>query len=428
MRRLFTLKSLPAWLLSLIPLWKPFYNLLEGIHNLDFVLAARENPRLIWVWHFLTSQVGTFLVMVMGLGWLAYIVMRKPADQTKAKAIEAKPEETTTQQEGEQLKAAQAAWDEEKHQLERQLRETEQESRSEKSLKEGWEKTAKQHEAKTLELQERLQPLELLAKLAEEDRGNVGAGVKITGCEVDIDMDLESMRGWVEYRFKVFNGSVFPISVVNDLGGFVSFSNMQKIRKLDEEPKMLPQVSSENCQRHNIGHFTIRQELSKEDVAFISAANSGCFIFEKLVISVRGRGEAFEGLPATPLATQADDVQPTLRVAFRHDQPAIEARRKARDARLHALIFASGISAQVYRSLDRAEHGIERTITNYWENDTIEALRKGYGGHDEARNLFESLSSKYPIDEANISDQRRWVGEFCDRLRKLIDQERQINP
>src|SRR5205823_57712 len=118
--------------------------------------------------------------------------------------------------EDEQLATAQADWDEEKYQLERQLREMAQESRTEKTQKEEWKQTAEQHEAKTRELQDRLQELEPLAKLSDEDRRNIGAGVKITGCEVDIDMDLESMRGWIEFRFKIFNGSLFPITVASD--------------------------------------------------------------------------------------------------------------------------------------------------------------------------------------------------------------------
>lgn len=167
-----------------------------------------------------------------------------------------------------------------------------------------------------------------LQDLAERDRQNIGAGVKITGCEVDIDISHELNRGWVEFRFKIFDGSVFPIAV-GDMSGVVSFSNGREFRKLDGKLEMLPNLSAENCQRHQVGHFTIRQELSKEDVAFISSANSGCFMFGDLVINVRARGEAFEDLPATPIATTPDDVQPTLRGAFRHDASALKAKRQA---------------------------------------------------------------------------------------------------
>jgi len=167
-----------------------------------------------------------------------------------------------------------------------------------------------------------------LQDLAHSDRQNIGAAVKITGCEVEIDISYELNRGWVEFRFKVFNGSVFPISVA-DMNGSVSFSNGREFRKLDGKLQMLPNLSAENCQRHQVGHFTIRQELSREDVTFISSKNSGCFMFGDLMINVRARGEAFEELPVTPIATTPDDVQPTLRGAFRHDASALEAKRKA---------------------------------------------------------------------------------------------------
>jgi len=81
LRRLPVIKSILALALALAPLWKPLYGLVEALHNADFILGIRENPRMKWVWEFLTSQAGSFLVMLIGLAWLAYLILRKTKDQ-----------------------------------------------------------------------------------------------------------------------------------------------------------------------------------------------------------------------------------------------------------------------------------------------------------------------------------------------------------
>ena len=46
LRRLPIIKSILALALSLAPLWKSLYGLVEAVHNADFVLGIREHPRI----------------------------------------------------------------------------------------------------------------------------------------------------------------------------------------------------------------------------------------------------------------------------------------------------------------------------------------------------------------------------------------------
>jgi hypothetical protein len=260
-----------------------------------------------------------------------------------------------------------------------------------------------------------------LVELAERDRRAISNGVRVTGCEVDIDIDLRSMRGWVEFRFKIFNGSVFPIALA-DVGGLVSFSNMSEFRKLDGECKVLPNLSAGNCQRHNTGHFTLHHDLSKEDVAFISAARSGCFMFDQLIISVRGQGEAFDDLPAMSLATKADDVQPTLRGAFRHDATALEAIRKSHISRMKALSVVQGMYEKAHSQLQRTEASIEGWAIKDWELDTLMVLDRGYKDRVLSEQIYQRICRRHAVPET-ADEQERWLGNCIQRLLPLIEEE-----
>jgi hypothetical protein len=46
-RRLPIIKSLLALALTLAPLWKPLYGLVEVVHNADFIVGIRENPMVL---------------------------------------------------------------------------------------------------------------------------------------------------------------------------------------------------------------------------------------------------------------------------------------------------------------------------------------------------------------------------------------------
>ena len=93
-------------------------------------------------------------------------------------------------------------------------------------------------------------------------------------------------------RFKVFNGSVYPISV-GDMSRSISFSNGREVRKFDGKIEMLTQLSAENCQRHQSGNFMVRQELSAEDAEFISATYPAVERWFELITQSRNIGSMY---------------------------------------------------------------------------------------------------------------------------------------
>lgn len=267
-----------------------------------------------------------------------------------------------------------------------------------------------------------------LTYLAKHDREVLGTGVAVAGCEVSLD--LECSKAWAEFRITVFDGSLYPIAV-GDATGFISFANgSDETRKLTGALEMISkQMSAENCQRHNRGHFTLRQQLSPDDARFIDAEASrdGYFLFDNLKLTVRAHGVGLDDIPVGQIPTSPHHVLARLRGAVRADATALEAKRKAHNAKVHVLAVALGLSVQVYMRLNRTEMESDNTTADTiknWRSDVMEVLRRGYS-NDEAQSLFESLCDKFPLDESNIGNQRRWVGDFVERLRKRIDQDHQ---
>lgn len=89
-QRLFTAQSIPAWLLTLLALLRPIYSLVDAVSNVDFVLSAKENPRVMAMWHFLTSPGGNLLLLALGLGWLTLLALR-PSKTNSAKQEKKSP-------------------------------------------------------------------------------------------------------------------------------------------------------------------------------------------------------------------------------------------------------------------------------------------------------------------------------------------------
>lgn len=264
-----------------------------------------------------------------------------------------------------------------------------------------------------------------LRDLAERDQQDIGAAVRITSCE--IDMDLETDSAWVEFRCKVFDGSVFTIGV-QDVSGFVAFSNGPELRKLEGNLTILPQLSAENCQRLQSGLFILRQELSKEDVAFILGSSSDSyFTFRDLIISVNAKGEAFQGFATGKLPTTVDDVQPRLRAAFRHDASVLEAkaraRNKVRSERIRLLSEVIGRAKELARvhndpkfipleDMKSLAREIEIALHNCYGNN---ALKEFYPFN------FKGESLEGP-DQYTLGP-REWFVEYLNRLVAILNRE-----
>src|SRR5688572_7626079 len=51
--------------------------IISAISNVDFIAAARENPRMSAVWEFLMSPTGYWLTLLLAAGWLTFFVWRQ---------------------------------------------------------------------------------------------------------------------------------------------------------------------------------------------------------------------------------------------------------------------------------------------------------------------------------------------------------------
>lgn len=264
-----------------------------------------------------------------------------------------------------------------------------------------------------------------LRDLAESDRQDISAAVRITGCE--LEMDLETDHAWVGFRCKVFNGSIFPIAV-KEVGGFIAFSNGPELRKLEGNLTIRPQLSAENCQRLRSGLFYLRQELSKKDVTVISASSSASyFTFHDLIISVKAKGEAFDGLSTGRLPTTVDDVQPRLSAAFRHDVSVLEAKARAQNkVRLERIRLLSEVIGRA-KELIRVQNAPEFIPLEDMKSLASEiemALHHCYGNN--------ALKEFYPFNfkgerlegpnEYSLGP-REWFVEYLNRLVVILDRE-----
>lgn len=320
-----------------------------------------------------------------------------------------------------------AAWDEEKHSLARQLGEAAQKAITEESGKEEWKSVASQHEAKARELRDQLTEIEWLAKLSKEDLQNVSAGIKITRCEVDID--LECRKPWIQFRFTIFNGSVFPIAVDRTLKGWVKFANgRDKPRELKSELKFLDRPAP-SCERHKTAEFTLHQELSDDDAVFIAAKTSreGWFLFDALVIAIKGDDESSHNIPVAPLPTSPDDVMPRLKRAAHVDESVWEKRRQERLSKIMALHTARGMYELAHHQLrreamskDAGDWEVSRGLKDAWARDILEALRRGYQGQAQA--IYDNICGDSLLPES-LHEQEEWSRTCLANLDTLITKE-----
>lgn len=331
----------------------------------------------------------------------------------------------TTQ--NETLNTVKSALGEEKYSLERQLSEADQKAKTEESSKEEWQIAAGQHEALAHELRDQLAELEWLARISTQDLQNVGAGTKITRCEVEID--LECQKPWILFTFTIFNGSVFAIAVDRTLKGWVKFANgRDKPRKLESDSKFLDRPAP-SCERHKTAEFTLRQELSADDAAFIAAKTSrnGYFLFDELWIAVKGDGKSAHNIPVARLPTSPDDVMPRFKQASHVDESVWEDRRQERLSKIMALHTARGMYELAHRQLrreamskDAGDWQISRGLKDAWAIDILEALRRGYHGYAQA--IYDTICGDSMLPES-IHEQEEWVRNCLESLDTLITTE-----
>ena len=259
-----------------------------------------------------------------------------------------------------------------------------------------------------------------LQETAERDRKGVAAGVTVTKCEVELD--LECTFPYAEFTIIIFNGSLFPISI-RQCNGFLSFSNgcATEPQQLSGKLEMRPQLSAENCQRHASGVFALRQQLNSDNVAFIRAGTQeGYFLFDKLNVKINGYHEV-QNVVASRLSM--DDVRPRLKGAYRPDASAIESKRQDHLSRIYLLGIVRGIAIQLYGPLGVGEDPLSKGAIERWEGNALKHLTKAYG-EDTAKRVYKELTNDAVIPPGFAPSQRQWFEEFFKRIDKLINEEK----
>jgi hypothetical protein len=259
-----------------------------------------------------------------------------------------------------------------------------------------------------------------LQETAETDRKGIGAGIAVTKCEVELD--LECTFPYAEFTVIISNGSLFPISI-RQCDGCISFSNGRATepQQLSGKLEMRPQLSAENCQRHASGVFALRQQLSSENVAFIRAGTQdGYFLFDKLNVKINGYRQD-QNVAASRLSM--DDVRPRLKGAYRPDASAIESKRQDHLSRIHFLGIVRGIAIQLYGPLGEGEDPMSKGAIERWESHALKHLTKAYG-EDTADRVYKELTKREVMPSDFAPSQRQWFEDFFRRIDHLISKEK----
>jgi hypothetical protein len=125
----------------------------------------------------------------------------------------------------------------------------------------------------------------LLSEIVERDEREIHRMVRVFECQIDkdrFDNDIHT----VDFTFTVFNGSIYEISISDQIDGHIKFHDEELY-----QPKKMLDNQAKNLLRGNFGYFIIRQVLSSDDVRFISSKpDNARFLFKDLVVKIVGAG------------------------------------------------------------------------------------------------------------------------------------------
>lgn len=135
-----------------------------------------------------------------------------------------------------------------------------------------------------------------LYEIAEADAGQIHYLIPVEHCTNNLDY-LSDDEPYIEFTFTIFNGSVYTVSIEDEVKGKIAFctpvpnratvSNFNLLSKEIEIVKDLKELAHGKRDR-----FRIRQHLKKreaEDIKKAWDAGQGHFDFDRLIISVSAR-------------------------------------------------------------------------------------------------------------------------------------------
>jgi len=131
-----------------------------------------------------------------------------------------------------------------------------------------------------------------LHQLAENERATITAFVKVIYCSFEAQ-ELSRPVPFIKFSFQLHNGSIFRISIEDDLEGFIEFDHPSYggSHQLGGQLLMTQYASMQNCLPGNTGRFVIEQRLSREEAEMISAVAGQAdaqFMFDQLSIAIVG--------------------------------------------------------------------------------------------------------------------------------------------
>ena len=127
-------------------------------------------------------------------------------------------------------------------------------------------------------------PDEWLHAIAQNDKNFIDRYVKVIGCEVR-GHDLLHTAPYVDFKFTILNASVYLISIDETVKGDIYFG----AQLLSKDMKMVANTAR-YCKHGESKDFTVRQWLSREEVAYILSAQDATdqFRFSGLDVTVTG--------------------------------------------------------------------------------------------------------------------------------------------
>lgn len=122
-----------------------------------------------------------------------------------------------------------------------------------------------------------------LLEIAESDKRNIQNALSVG--EPEIHYELLKEVPFVDFTFRVFNGSVYSISLDTQVDGYISFRKQQLLGFMQIVR------SFKNLAHGYSGEFTVRQQLSRLEAEFISNAHepdADYFYLQQLKVKING--------------------------------------------------------------------------------------------------------------------------------------------
>ena len=361
LRRLPIIRSILALALTLAPLWRPLYGLVEAVHNADFLLGIKENPRMRWVWEFSTSQKGTLVVTLVGLAWLTYLILTRTKDQDRGERQALPSAESPTR------------------------------SRDDAAV-----------------------------QFREYGIKHIKKFVLVETCAIN-SAHLADGRLYIDFTFAILNLSLFQVGIPLPEGAVIEGSILFKGHPLSGTAKLF-ENSTKHTNPTDRNNFTIRQWVNSDEARDIGETlkNFGnLFDFSRAIVSVRNEespdSDAWKldltrGMQNTDLQNKIvvlgkENIWLSRGITLWHD----------RASNIEVLTLALGMFYRAYNQLEQGEI-LSKETANSLKGRFLQALHGCFHDHK----LEDDYSDSLPPLPDSINEQKQWIDSQCSKLVALL--------